>query len=495
MKHIHYKSFISHNLIVILGAAFINLKGVILMPIIIKSGGVTIYGGFMLLVSILGITYGVSSLGAGFRAKRYLPSVRTADERSNLFYPQFYFHFIMIGILSLLLVLLKNPLNSVLLKNEVTYSIWVIPAYLLSFFLYSQGSDYFRYTSRIHYMTIAILCYPYLHIAFILIYLNLYGSIGIDALILSSALSALLIAVPSFRMVFRENGVKLRYYKRAGLISDIRLGFPLILGFMVDFILAGSDRYLIAIYLSVTDVGYYVPGYVLGSLIIFLPKAMGTVLPQLLTRAVDGGNEGEARTMLNYAVKLFLLLAIPFAFGCLAVSKPVLTLLANQEVAQKAFWIAPIVAVGAIFYGLSLILSNALFVKLRTKAIFKMNLLAAIVNLAANAIFIFIFRSLIVAAITTLLSYLIALIYAYRIVSADWPINLGMGTIIKSVAASAVMLAIISAFKTQLVNLPAGALSAVVVGLGILVYSLCILGFRTFSSKELLFLRKLFAHQ
>ena len=494
MAQAHYKSFINHNAIVVFGVALVSMKGIILMPVIIKSVGVTIYGGFILLTSILGIAFGISSLGAGFRAKRYLPSSTSMKERSNLFYPQFYFHILMIIGLSILFVLLENPLNTYLLKNEVSFSVWIIPVYLVSYFFYSQGSDYFRYTSRVHYMTLAILCFPYLHIGLIALYLHMYGSINLDTLVLSSALSALLVALPCMWTAFRELGLKVLCYRPAGLRSDIRLGFPLVMSFIVDFILAGSDRYLIAIYLSVTDVGYYVPGYVLGSLIIFFPKAVGTALPQLLSRAVDGGKEVEAQTMLNYAVKLFLLLAIPFTFGCLVLSKPLLTLLANHEVAGKALWVAPIVALGTIFYGLNQILSNALFVRLKTKAIFRMNLIAAVFNLVVNIVLIFIFRNIIVAAITTLLSYFIAFVYAYRIVSTEWPIAVGRIPIIKSIAASTIMLGIVSIFKAHLENTSAGILSATLIGLGIFIYALCLLGFRTFSDKELLFVRKLFAH-
>jgi len=86
-----YRSFIKDNAIVLIGHILVYLKGIILMPIIIKTVGVTIYGGFTLLSSILGIAFGLSSFGAGFRARRFLPSAETMSARSDLFYPQFFF--------------------------------------------------------------------------------------------------------------------------------------------------------------------------------------------------------------------------------------------------------------------------------------------------------------------------------------------------------------------------------------------------------------------
>lgn len=482
------RSFIKDNAIVIGGHILIYMKGIILMPIIIKSVGVTIYGGFTLLTSILGIAFGLSSLGAGFRAKRFMPSARTVTERAVLFYPQFYFNILIILILCLLFVLLKNPLNTYLFKNEVSFSIWTIPFYLVLYLLYSQGSDYFRYTSRVHYMAMATLCFPYLHIGFILLYLYACGPISINMLIISMALSALLIVIPTFWVILREIGAKISFYKAGSLISDIKLGFPLVFSFIVDFILGGSDRYFIAFYLSVTDVGYYVPGYVLGSLIVFIPKAMGTALPQLMSKAVDNGRKYEAQMMLNYSLKIFMLLTIPFIFGSMALGKPILTLLTNQEVAEKAFWVTPIVALGTLFYGLNMILSNVLFVRMKTYSMFKMNLFAAIFNLLANAILLFIFKNIIIAAITTFVSYVLVFLYINKIVEKEmWPVDFQPTVILKSVAASLFMFALLFwvSFKTE------GGTSIILLigklfsGVSVYIIGLIVLG--TFTKKELQF--------
>jgi O-antigen/teichoic acid export membrane protein len=492
MSQAYYKSFIKDNFIVICGVALVYIKGIILMPIIIKSVGVTIYGGFILVTSILGIAFGLSSFGAGFRAKRFMPSAKSMTERGDIFYPQFYFNILIILILSLLFVLLEKPLNTYLFKNEVSFSIWIIPFYLVLYLLYSQGTDYFRYTSRIHYMTLAILCFPYLHIGFILLYIYAYGSISINMLVISTALSALLIAIPSFGVIIREIGTKISFYKAGSLVSDIKLGFPLILGFIVDIILAGGDRYFIAFYLSVTDVGYYVPGYVLGSLIVFIPKALGTALPQLLSRAVDSGNESEAQTMLNYAIKIYLLLAIPFIFGCLALSKPILTLLANQEVAEKAFWVTPIVALGTLFYGLNIILSNVMYVRLKTNAMFKMNLIAALFSLFANFVLFYFFRNIIVAAITTFLSFFIAFVYVYRIVIKEWFVSFYPATIAKAFAASVIMYSVICFVKITFVQSDIFGVLVLEILLGTLVYAGALFIFKTFSQKELEYSKSLF---
>ena len=493
MPQSYSRSFIKDNSIVIIGHILVYMKGIILMPIIIKTVGVTIYGGFVLLSSIFGIAFGLSSFGAGFRAKRFMPSAGNMRARRELFYPQFFFGMFSIFFFSALLVLLNSQINVYIFKGEITYSALIIPAYLALYFLYSQGSDYFRYSSRVKYMTAATLCFPYIHIGLILLFFYCYRYININVLVMSQTFAAFLIAIPCFWIVFREIGAKFSFYNFKGLVSDIKLGFPLVLGFIVDFILAGSDRYFIAFYMSVSAVGYYNPGYVLGSLIVFIPKAMGTALPQLMSKAVDSKNEYEAQRMLNYAIKIFLLLAIPFIFGSMVLSKPILTLLANSEVAENAYLITPIVALGTLFYGLNIILSNVLFVRMKTYAMFKMNLFAAIFNLLANLIALYFFKNIIVAAITTLLSYFLAFTYINKIVKVDWPVDFQPVVILKTLSASLFMAILLFWISSKVGGGNSVAMLAGKVVLGIIIYVGALFTLKTFSRKEIGYLKKVFS--
>lgn len=490
MPQSYSRTFVKDNAVVIFGHMLVYMRGIILMPIIIKTVGVTIYGGFVLLSSVLGIVFGISSFGAGFKAKRFMPSAMDMTARQSLFYPQFLFGMFSILFFSVLLIILNGPINLYIFKNEIFYSVLIIPLYLFCYFLYSQSSDYFRYTSRINYMMAATLSFPYFHIGLILVFYYCYKYISINVLVLSQTLSAFLITIPCFWIIFKEIGAKLSFYDVNGLVSDIKLGFPLVLGFIVDFILAGSDRYFIAFYMTVSAVGYYNPGYVLGSLIILIPKAMGNVLPQLLSKAVDRKNEDEAQKMLNYALKIFMLMAIPFIFGSMALAKPILTMLANREVAGNAYMVTPIVAIGTLFYGLNIILSNVLFVRMKTYAMFKMNLFASVFNLLANLIFLYFFRNISVAAITTFLSYFIAFLYINKIVRVDWPIDFQPVVILKAIISASFMAILL--FWVSFIERGSNSAAMLSIKLlsGIVVYIGSLFALKTFSRKEIGYLKK-----
>ncbi|MCK5698923.1 MAG: polysaccharide biosynthesis C-terminal domain-containing protein, partial [Candidatus Aenigmarchaeota archaeon] len=258
-------------------------------------------------------------------------------------------------------------------------------------------------------------------------------------------------------------------------------------------ILSTSDRYVIALLLSVTEVGYYNPAYALGSLIIFFPMVSGVVLPPLLSKAVDTGREHEARVMVDYTVKGFLLLGIPFVAGSYVMGRALLTLLANADVGTSVYLLVPVVATGILFYGLNVILSNVLFVRMKTSAIFWVNIVAAVVNLMLNVILIYIFRDIMIAALTTLLSYFIAFVFMHRIVTSDWKLDFDLTVITKSVASSLLMVIPLLWINSYL----AGSAYQMfyIIGeilLGIIVYCMALFAFKTFSHEELLFLKNTF---
>lgn len=212
-------------------------------------------------------------------------------------------------------------------------------------------------------------------------------------------------------------------------------------------------------------------------------------MPPLLSRAVDNGREDEAQTMLNYTVKGFLLIAISFVAGSYILSEPLLTLFANAEVAANTVLVTPIVAIGILFYGLTIILNNIFFVQMKTKVMFKVSFAAAILNVVLNLIFLYFFRNVVVAAVTTMVSYFAVFVFAYKTVKKDWPVDFQPVTILKSVTASLSMAALLFwvSFKTEEVNSAAMLVGEVALGIVAYVGGLLILG--TFSKKELQFVK------
>ena len=286
---------------------------------------------------------------------------------------------------------------------------------------------------------------------------------------------------------------RLQLYSLKKLKQDIKLGFPLALNYVVDTIVAIGDRYVIAFFLGATAVGYYNPAYIVGSLIILFAKVPGVVLPALMAKLVDKGEEDKAKKMINYSIKGYLLLAIPFVVGCIVFSRPILSAYTNVDIANKSYLIVPIIALGSLFYGLNIILSNVLFVKMQTVLMFRTNALVAIINLVLNVVFLYYFKDIVVAAITTLVSYVVAFLYIMPKVNRQWAINFEMKVIIKSIIASLLMGAVML-WYVLIFNESINDISIILPGflLGLAVYGVIIFVFSIFSKSELRLLRSIF---
>lgn len=493
MDNTYFNSFIKNNFLILVGHILIYAQGIILMPIIIKTAGATVYGEYILVVMTIGFIFGISSFGVGFRCRRFLPSAVDIKSRRELFYPQMLFQMGSITLLSLVLILLSPLIEKMLIKKEMEFLIWLAVLYLFLYLLYSQTADYFRYTGRMNYFNYATVSLPYVNITIVFLIYYFFHRLNINLLVSAHLFSAGIITIPLIFKIGNEIGFKLLTPKIRNLIEDIKLGFPLLLGYVMDSILSGSDRYVIAFLMSVTAVGYYSPAYALGSLIIFFPKVSGVVLPPLLSKAVDNERKEEAQVMVNYTIKGFLLIAIPFVIGSCILSKQLLILFANAEVAKNAYLVTPIVAFGTLFYGLNIILSNVLFVQMKTAVMFKASVIAAIVNLTLNFVLLYFFRHIIIAALTTLLSYFIVFVFIHRVVSADWSINFSLPTVAKSIVASIIMGLILLCISSQLgvvANRVIFILGELVIG--IVLYVVLLFLFGVFSDKELTYIKGVF---
>lgn len=409
-----------------MGHLLVFVQGLVLTPIIIKVSGPESYGAYTLLMIYLGVMFGISSLGVGISAKRGLPSTEDMSARAVYFYPQCWFQTLsalLLGCVSTLVFYVSLETSSQWQFSG--FSAWMISVYLVAHTVYSQTTDYFRYTHRVGIFNVSTVAQPYLFVALAIGFYWITNVLNTGSLIASATIASATVGSLLFFKVHQEIGIRFPQFDRHNLGKEIKLGFPLVLSYLVDVVLSGGDRYIIAAMLSVRDVGLYVPAYTIGSLVMVLPKVFGVVLPPLISQRVDAGDEAGAKRLSDNVTRIFLLVSIPYVVGALVLGKEVLRLYANDEVAEAAWPVIFIVAIASIFYGLILIKANILFVRLKTGTLFHINLISAVLNVLLNVILIYLFGNVIVAAIATLASYLLSYLLLSKKLTGD-PIDLSI---------------------------------------------------------------------
>ena len=470
----------------------IYMKALFLIPIIIKTVGVSTYGSFALITSFVGIIFGLSSLGVGVKSNRYMPSAKNNEERAKLFFPQFYFKFFIIILTSIVIVLWQEQIKSYFSDDKAIFSIYIIPFFLLLYTIYTYIYSYLMHTSRIFYMNVLGVGYAYGHVFFILVYVNFMGMLDINILFISQGIVAMVMSIPFIFLIYKELNLKIIFFTLSELKEEIRIGFPLRLNFIVDFILTAADRFVLAYFMGIFAVGLYVPAYAVGSLILLVPRSIGSVVPQLMSKSVDRGDFGQAKSLFFNSVKIYLTLSIPFVFGMYMIGGDMLTLIANQEVAAKGRNIATLISIASIFYGLNIMMTQANMIDLKTKNVFKANLIAAGVNLVLNIILLYFIKSIYVPAITTVISFMISSIYFYKGLDTKWVDNKIFVLFGKILLISFIMFGLVVTLNSSVDNISIYIRLILEIVLSIFLYTILIILFEIYTIKQIKELKSVF---
>jgi O-antigen/teichoic acid export membrane protein len=162
-------------------------------------------------------------------------------------------------------------------------------------------------------------------------------------------------------------------------------------------------------------------------------------------------------------------------------SKPILNILTTAEIASNGFLITPLVALGALLFGIYTILSQIIILTKKTKIIGVVWIIAAIINIALNLIAVPLI-GIIGAALVTLVTYTVTLAFILVYSSKYMTLPFDPGFILKSICASAVAGAFVFLLNPQ------SLLGIVVVAiLGVILYTILLVISKGFEKKEINF--------
>ena len=282
---------------------------------------------------------------------RYLPSsLNKPKDKSNLFIPQFYFQLLSIFLLSIF--------SSCLMYFGLQHELWALDGYWIPFTIilllvhvvYSQGTIYLRYTHRVGALNLITSINPLLFISFILLAYFFTGKIALNSLFLSNVVAMTIISFFTYRFIAKEISFKPLVPKLSQFKQDVRIGLPLTLSYLVETIIAIGDRYVIAYFMTVKDVGIYHASYAIGGIIIILAKVFGIILPPILSKKIDEGKSEECVNLIKTVLRVYLIVSIPFIFGGVVLAEDLLYLITSKELSEESWVVIPIIAFGAMFY-------------------------------------------------------------------------------------------------------------------------------------------------
>jgi O-antigen/teichoic acid export membrane protein len=491
------REFIADNVIVAAAQVLGKLRGIVTLPLIVKSMGAAGYGvwsqvltfsnvavavfGFSLhipLVRLLSESYGNlrGTLGTGTTTSRheYPRDVQSGRTYSTLLLTSIAFAGVGISLLQFALPELSVVfLDDAKLSTHLAAGLgWVAVRTVLLL-----NTNVYRATRHFLLRSLLELFGSLVELAGIVWILGSGGSL-LDALWYLVVWNAVLAAGTTV------HALSLLGWQRPDwdvFSFSMKYSAPLVPVAFSVWALDRADRFFIGYYHGLAAVGIYSAANAVGSLVLnFQTPLQMTVLPKV--GQLWETDRESARHYINLSNRGFLTLAIPFCIGIAIAGPPLLRLLGSAEIAASSYWLTPLVAIGNVFWGVSVMQHQMFHGARKTMAIGWISAASAALNVVLNVLLVPRWGSL-GAAVATLIAYAAGCVVLVRMGRSIMHFDFFLGYLGKCVAASAVM-SLVVVLALKLPGLPEPARLGLAALLAPLVYFAVLVRLRGFSPEE-----------
>lgn len=463
-----------------------SLSGIALLPAFTKYLGAYDYGLYVQITVSISLIMGFVTLGLPYTAVRFLSSEKDKKVVQDDVYSSLVLILAFSLFTSIIFLFLSDKLSQLLFDGQITLALIfaiLIPVEAILWALVNL----FRAFHEIKKFAIFSVIRTYSELAIIISIILLgYGIIQIlEALLL---LRGCLLAIMLFYTI-SHLGFILPTFAR--MKEYLRFSLPTIPGNIAAWVTDSSDRYLIGIFLGTSFVGYYNPGYNLGTIISMFMLPINFVLVSSLSKYYDNNEINLVRNIFKYSTKYFLMLAIPASFGVSVLSLPILKLLTTSEIAQMSYLITPLIAFSSLFYCIGGgIIFFSLYLAKKTKIIMINWILVAFINIILNILLIP-RTGILGAASATLISQIIGFMFGVYFSCKYFKFEIDYLSILKIVFSSIIMALLIinPIFDISYLN----GIEEIILQmfLGMCIYFLSIISMRTICTEEISFLKSL----
>ena len=435
-------------LTIILGKAGALIFTIFLARFLLPEG----FGNYTLATSVALLFITFADLGINQTMMRYVSSEFKKNKQKATAYFSYILKLklILVGISSLLLLILAYPISIIFFKNN-SLLIPIILSSLYVFFLAFIGffESLFFIMNKVRYLAVKELVFQAIRIILVLIvFYFLASSYFVSGSILVLIISNLLAL--SFLVYFSYKNLPYLFEKTKTKINKNRilkfLFYIIILNISAVFF-SYIDIIMIGFFLSPEYVGYYRAAFVLILGLLGLLGLSNIFLP-VLSRI----NEDQVSNVFNSILKYSMILAVPATVGMLFLSSYVLKFVYGNSyllATLPLFFLSPLIIIITIAGDLQTLFSA----REKPRALAKLMIFITIINIILNLVLITALLkyspiwAITGAAIATLLSWTIYLLWALILARKQLSYSLDWKSLIKPAFASAIMGLGLFAFK------------------------------------------------
>ncbi|HSO26171.1 MAG TPA: oligosaccharide flippase family protein, partial [Methanobacteriaceae archaeon] len=435
-----YKYFVQKIILVGITNILVSLSPLILLPILSKNLGVQEYGVWNQFTVTLTLIPAIAALGLPYTLVRFFSASRNLDEIKEAFYTIATLIILGCGSIAILFLVFSGFISDILFSGN-TFVTLILALTLFISGLILLSFDYFRTFDQMR--TYSIFSFSQAFLTVLIVALFIFNGSDISGAVLGMLITQIIIFLGMYVLIIKQIGFTApKFYN---IKEYLNFGLPTIPSNISFWILDITDRYLIGILLSLSFVGYYSAGYLLGSIISILLSPFYTILLPILAQYHVDNEVFKIKSLLNHSIKFFLVVAIPSVFILTILSKPILTILSTPSIAENGYIITPIVAIGGLFFGVYGIISQIIVLERKTKITGNIWLFSIFINVLMDIVFGF-YWGIVGIAMTTLIVYLFAMLltiyYSFKFIRCNFYFGFLSKTIISSIVISLILIII-----------------------------------------------------
>ncbi len=403
---------------------FVMLAGFISFPILTRIFTPEEYGVMSLVTITVSLGIGFSKFGLQHAALRYFSDFKENVIKLNMSY---YYSTLFIGSLTIsgLIVFSAFWITKLCLSGYLNKSLQdlVLLIVLLIFVgaLINILSMFLRADNRGALYSVFTIARRYGHLLLGII-IVVYIMENVRGLFIGFLISDVLLLI--VLMLFFIRKIKLTSISPSFLKEAVSYSFPLIWMELSNMILNFGDRYLLQYYKGSESVGLYSAAYNVCNLsqsVLSVPLRLA-VIPMYMSIWNKEGKD-ETKGFLDKILDYYIMIGVPVIIGLSWFGDEFVTLLATSKYLD-AVVIIPVIILPLIVFGGNVIFTAGLRIYKKTRILMYMSLLAGVVNVILNILFIPRFGML-GAAYATLISYCLLVVttvivsYRYLVVKMD----------------------------------------------------------------------------
>lgn len=413
----------------------LQLSGILTLPIVTRLLGVARYGTFTQTVAVVGLLSPLVTLGLPTAVTRFLAGESDTRIKREGFFSVVTFIGVVGGAWALAVMTFADWAAQVTgcSTDEAARVLRIVALTLPLSGAVSACSEYLRASEHtLRYSVLALVQRSLELLALILAGWQRWDLLQLTRAVVAAQVVTLLLYLS---VIGRDIGFALPRFRP--MKDYLRFGVPLVPTSFLFWVIHFSDRLLIGRFMGSAAVGVYVAAYNIASVVQKISAPIYFVLLPVAARLWDKGEQRECAGHFTYAVKFFLLLAIPATLGLTVLSRALLRALTTEEFVTGSA-IVPLVAAGYVLLQSLGAGEYALMLAQRTRTILLLLIPSAVLNVLLNLALLPAW-GLVGSAVATLLTYAAFSASLYVMGSRYVKFGVNRGFVLRCLVASAVM--------------------------------------------------------